>query len=103
VRDRLDEVAEERDPVRRLLVRRLDLEHVALDPEAPAAEHRVVPRVHRVDQLAQDEVAVVLLPHLEDEHALAPFLRRAEAVDARDGRDDHDVPAREERRGRGEP
>jgi hypothetical protein len=79
VGDRLDEVAEERDPIRRLLVRGLDLEHVALDPEAPAAEHRVVPRVHRVDQLAEDDVAVVLLPHLEDQHALAPLLRRAEA------------------------
>ena len=34
VRDRLDLVAEERDAVRRLRVRRLDLEHVALDAEA---------------------------------------------------------------------
>ncbi len=75
VRDRLHLVAEEGDAVRGLLVRRLDLEHVALHPEAPATEHRVVPRVHRVDQLPQDEIPVVLLPHLEDQHALAPLLR----------------------------
>ena len=103
VRDLLDLVAEERDAVRALLVRRLHLDHVAAHTEAPAAEHSVVADVLAVDQLAQDEVAVVLLPHVEDQHALAPLLRRAEAVDARDRRDDHDVAAREERRGRGEP
>ena len=43
------------------------------------------------------------LPHLEHQHALAPLLRRAEAVDARDGRDDDDVAAREERGRRREP
>ncbi len=103
MRDRLDLVAEERDAVRGLLVRRLDLDDVALDAEASAAEDRVVPRVLAVDQLAQDEVAVVLLPDLEDQDALAPLLRRAEAVDARDRGDDDDVAAREERRGRVQP
>ena len=66
MRDLLDLVAEERDPVRRLLVRRLHLDDVALDAEAPAAEHGVVADVLRVDQLAQHQVAVVLLADLED-------------------------------------
>ena len=59
--DLLDLVAEERDAVRGLRVRRLDLDHVALDPEAAAAEQRVVAHVLDVDQLAQHQVAVGLL------------------------------------------
>ena len=51
VRDLLDLVAEHRDAVRRLRVRRLDLDHVALDLEAAAAEERVVADVLDVDQL----------------------------------------------------
>ena len=69
-------------------VRRLDLEHVALDPEAPAAEQRVVADVLDVDQLAQHEVAVVLLADREEDDLLLVLLRRAEAVDARDRGDD---------------
>ena len=103
VRDLLHLVAEEGDAVRGLLVRRLDLDDVALDAEAAAAEHGVVAHVLRVDQLAQDEIAVVLLADLEVDHPLAPLLRRAEPVDARDRSDDDHVLAREQRRGRGEP
>ena len=55
VRDRLDLVAEERDAVGGLRVGRLHLEHVALDPEAAAPEHRVVADVLDVDELAQHE------------------------------------------------
>ena len=91
VRHLLDLVAEERDAVRRLLVRRLHLDDVALHAEAAAAEHRVVADVLRVDELAQQQVAVVLGADLEVDHPLAPLLRRAEAVDAGDGRDDDDV------------
>ena len=40
---------------------------------------------------------------LEDQHALAPLLGRAEAVDARHARDDDDVAPREERARRAEP
>ena len=58
VGDRLDLVAEERDAVRGLGVGRLQLEDVALDAEAPAAEHGVVADVLDVDQLAEHEVAV---------------------------------------------
>ena len=103
VRDRLDLVAEEGDAVRGLLVRRLHLDDVALDAEAAAAEHGVVAHVLRVDQLPQHQVAVVLLADLEDDHPLAPLLRRAEAVDAGDRGDDDDVAAREERRRRRQP
>ena len=61
MRDLLDLVAEERDAVRRLRVRRLDLHYIALDAEAAATEQRVVARVLDVDQLAQHEVPVGLL------------------------------------------
>ncbi len=103
VRDLLHLVPEERDAVRGLLVRRLDLDDVAPDSEPAAAEHGVVADVLAVDQLAQDEVAVVLLADVEDQHALAPLLRRAEAVDAGDGGDDDSVAAREERGRRLQP
>ena len=103
VRDLLHLVAEERDAIRRLHVRRLHLDEVALHAEAAAPENGVVAHVLALDQLAQHLVAVVRLPHLEHQHALAPLLRRAEAVDARDGRDDDDVAAREERGRRREP
>ena len=100
VRDLLDLVAEERHAVRRLLVRGLDLDNVALDAKAPAAENRVVADVLRVDQLAQEQIAVVLLVQLEVDHPIAPLLRRAQAVDARDRGDDDHVAPREQRRGR---
>ena len=64
------------------LVRRLHLDHVAAHAEPAAREHRVVADVLRVDQRAQQLVAVVLGADLEDQHPLAPLLRRAEAVDA---------------------
>ena len=100
VGDLLDLVAEHRDAIGGLGVRRLDLDHVALDPEAPAAEQRVVADVLDVDQLPQHHVAIGLLADGEEDDALLVLLRRAEAVDARDGRDDHGVAAREQvRRG----
>ena len=61
VRDLLDLVPEQRDPVRRLGRGRLHLDDVALDPKAPAPEQRVVAHVLGVDQLAEELVAVVLL------------------------------------------
>ena len=103
VRDLLDLVAEERDAIRGLDVRRLDLDDVALHAEAAAPEHGVVAHVLALDELAEHLVAVVRLPHLEHQHALAPLLGRAEAVDARDGRDDDHVAAGEERRRRRQP
>ena len=103
MRDLLDLVAEHRDPVRRLDVRRLHLDDVAPDPEAAAREHRVVPDVLRVDQRPEELVAVVLRADLEDQDALAPLLRRAEPVDARHAGDDHDVATRQERARRAEP
>ncbi len=103
VGDLLHLVAEEGDPVGRLLVRGLHLDDVALDAEAATPEHRVVAHVLRVDQLPQDEVAVVLGAHLEVGHPVAPLLRRSQAVDAGHRRDDDHVAPGEERRSRGEP
>ncbi len=101
VGDRLDLVAEERDAVGGLGVGRLQLEHVAAHAEAAAPEHGVVADVLDVDQLAQHEVAVVLLAGGEEDDALLVLLWRAEAVDARDRGDDDDVAAREQARGGG--
>jgi hypothetical protein len=103
VRDLLDLVAEHRDPVGRLHVRGLHLDHVAAHPEAAAGEDGVVADVLGVDQRAQHLVAVVLRADLEDQHLLAPLLRRAEAVDAAHRGDDHHVTPRQERARRAEP
>ena len=103
VRDLLDLVAEHRDAVGGLGVRRLDLDHVALDPEAAAAEQRVVADVLDVDQLPQHHVAVGLLADRQEDDPLLVLLRRAEAVDARDGGDDDRVAAREQVRRRRVP
>ena len=62
VRDLLHLVAEERDAVGRLDVRRLHLDDVALDAEAPAPENGVVAHVLALDELAQHLVAVVAPP-----------------------------------------
>ena len=99
MRDLLDLVAEHRHPVGRLLVRRLDLDHIPLDAELAAAEQRVVARVVDVDELAEDDVAVLVLAHVQHDDPLLVLLGRAEAVDRRDGRDDDGVVAREETRG----
>jgi hypothetical protein len=103
VRDLLHLVAEKRDPVRGLDVGRLDLDEVALHAKAPAPEHGVVAHVLALDELAQHLIAVVRLPHLEHQHALAPLLGRAQAVDTRDRGDDDNVAARKERGRRRQP
>ena len=87
--------------MRRLRVRGLHLDDVALDAEAPAPEQRVVAHVLDVDQLAQHRVPVLLLADLDEDDPLPVLLGRAEAVDAGDRRDDDHVPAREQVRGRG--
>jgi hypothetical protein len=101
MRDLLDLVAEERDPVRRFHVRRLHLDYVALDAELASAEQGVVTDVLDVDQLPQHEVAVVLLALVQQHDPLLVLLGRAEAVDGRDRRDDDHVAAREQRGRRG--
>ena len=99
--DALDLVAEELDADDELLGRGLELERVAADPEPGAAEGLVVALVLEVDEVAQDGVAAVLaaLAQLEDGRAVVD--RRAEAVDARDARDDDHVAALEQGVGRG--
>ena len=93
VRDLLDLVAEHRDSVCGLLVRRLNLDHVALDAETPAAEEGVVARVVDVDQLAEHQVPVGLLADGERHEPALVLLGRAEAVDRGDRGDDDRVAA----------
>ena len=98
--DRLDLVAEEVQPVGRLRIGREDLHQLALRAERAAGERRLVAVVLHADELLEELVAVDPLPHLEELHLLRVELGRADAVDARDGGDDHDVAPGEERRRR---
>ena len=103
VGDRLDLVAEEADPVGRLGVGRLHLDHVAADAEPAAAHDRVVSLVMDVDQLRQDRLARLLVADRHEADHVGVRLGRADAVDARDRGDDDDVAPGEERRGRRVP
>ena len=94
----LDLVAEQQRPERRLLIGREDLQRVPPHAERAAPERRVVAVVLQVHELAQQLVAVHEAA-LDDHLAVVVVgLRRAEAEDARDRRDDDHVPAREQRR-----
>jgi hypothetical protein len=101
VLDRLDLVAEEDGAVGGLGVGREHLERLAAHAERAAAERLVVARVHVVDELAQDLVAVDHLALLQQRDLGVVLLRRAEAVDAGHRRHHDHVAAREQRaRGR---
>ena len=96
-------VAEELDPDRQLLVRRDDLQRVAADPERAAVEGQVVARVLDVDQPPQQLVALDLLPDLHPHRPVEVLLRRAQAVDRRDGRHHDHVAAGQQRHRRRVP
>ena len=97
----LDLVAEQHRPERRLLVGGEDLQRVPAHAERAAPERLVVAVVLQRDELAQQLVAVDVAAL--DQHLAVRVvgLGRAEAEDARDRGDDHDVAAREQRRRRG--
>jgi hypothetical protein len=100
--DRLDVVAEELDPDRRVvLVGREDLDDVAPDAKCPAMKIDVVALVLNVDELPQQRVAAELLPHGELHHEPVIALGATDAVDAADARDDDDIAPRQERHRRG--
>ena len=96
LRDAFDDVAEEFDPHEGLLGRRLDLEGVAADPKAGTAERLVVALVLEIHEMAQHGVPPVLAAGPQLEHGRAIVDRGAQAVDARDGRDDDDVASLEQ-------
>jgi hypothetical protein len=96
-------VPEQGDPVDRVLVGRVDLEHVAAHPEGAAGELEVVAGVLDVDEVTKHVVEVVEAALLQEDHPLAVLLRAPEAVDRRDARHDYDVAAGEEGARRGVP
>ncbi len=94
--DPLDLVPEELDAYDEVVVRRLELERVASHAEPSAREGLVVALVLQVDELAKDAVPAVLPADSEPDDGGAVVDRRAEAVDAADGRHDDDVPPLEQ-------
>jgi hypothetical protein len=69
--DALHLVAEHRDPVGGLGVGGLHLQGVAAHAEAAALERRVVALVLGLHKAAEDPLARVLLPHRQQDHAIA--------------------------------
>lgn len=97
----LDLVAEHLNADGEFLVDREDLDGVATHPEGAPGEGQVVARVLDVHEAAQQLVAVDLVADLERHHAVHVLLWGTEAVDAGDRGDHDDVPAGEQRVGRG--
>ena len=95
---RIDVVAEEFDAVADFLGGGPDFDRVAADAELAALEGHVVALVLDVHELEQQVVAVDGFSLGEVDHHPLVVGGRAEAVDARDGRDDDDVLAADERR-----
>ena len=79
----------------------MDLDRVAAGTEGAADEVHVVARVLEIDEPAQDLALVDVLAHLDAQDPILVLRRRAQAVDARDGRHHDDVASHQERRGRG--
>ncbi len=98
--DPLDLVPEELDPHRGLLVRGVQLDRVAADPELAADQVLIVPVVLEVDEAPEDGALVVRLARVEHEDPVPVLLGRAETVDGRDRGDDDHVPARQQAGGR---
>src|SRR5437763_610042 len=98
--DPLDLVTEQLDADGGLLVRRVDLDGVPLDPELPPHQVGVVALVVDGDQPGQHGALVVLLAGPHEQHPLLVLLRRPQAVDARDrGHHDHVTSGQEARGG----
>ena len=89
--DALDGVAPPLDPVAGLLVRREDLERVAVDAERPAGAADVVALVLDVHEPLHRELLRDVRAAVRTQDLALVLLRRAQAVDARDARDDQDV------------
>ena len=92
----LDLVAEELDTHRHLLIDGEDVDGVALDAERAADRVHVVADVLPLDERAQQLLAGDLVADLEPDHSVQVLLRRAQAVDAGDARDDDDVAPRQQ-------
>src|SRR5205085_1017640 len=93
----LDLFAEELDPHRFFSVTGADLDRVAADAEIPAAKIDVVAIVLDIDQTHEELFAADFLPDAQgNDHGLV-ILFAADAVNARDARDHHHIPARKER------
>ncbi len=95
--DALDGAVEELDAHRVVVVRRVDLEHVAAHPERARHEVELRPLVLHRDELTQHRVHPRRAPRLEQEQHAVVGGGVAEAVDARHRRDDQHVAPLEQR------
>ena len=100
---RLDLVAEELDAHGQFFVGRDDLDGVAAHPERATGERHVIAGVLDIDQQPQQRVARNLVADLQLDGPVQIGLRRAQAVDARHRRHDHDIAPRQQARRRGVP
>ena len=71
----------------------MNLQGVALDSEPAAFQHHVVPLVVHVNKAPQGGPVVDLLADFQDQKLPFVVLRRAQAINARDGSHHDGVPA----------
>ncbi len=91
-----DLVAEELDVIGELLVAGMQLDDIAAHAEGAALEVDVVVRVLEIDELVEHGVAVDLLAAAQRKHRRLIRLRRAQAENTGDGRDQKHVAAADE-------
>ena len=97
--DALDLVAEELHPDDGVLVGGVHLDGVAAHAELTPGEVKIPTGILDINQAPDDGFQAGLLPHLQPDHPLEIFLRRAQAVDARNAGHDDDIVARQQRAG----
>ena len=101
--DAVDVVAEEFHADGFLVhVGRVDLDHVATDPEFAAAEGDIIASVEEIDEASEEGFAREVGACSEREEHLLVVFRRGETVDARHAGHDEDVAAGEQGAGGGE-
>ena len=100
--DRFDLVAEQHHaPGAVLVVARMNVDRLAAHPKRAALKRGVVAAVLQFDQRFRQPVALDPAARLQLDDHLGVGLDRADAVDARDGRDEHDVVPFQQRLRRG--
>ncbi len=93
-------VAEKLDANSRVVIARIDFDHVTANTKRTAFQRKIVPLVLDVDKLHQNPVALPNLSHFQADHQFEVFLRGTQAVNAAHARHDNRIAPGQEIRSR---